>query len=48
MSRRVLVAGGAGFIGSHIAEAYLEAGWEVAALDDLSAARRPTFPVVSS
>jgi UDP-glucose 4-epimerase len=36
MNGRVLVAGGAGFIGSHIAEAYLAAGWEVVVLDDLS------------
>jgi UDP-glucose 4-epimerase len=36
MSGRVLVTGGAGFIGSHIAEAYLRGGWEVVALDDLS------------
>jgi UDP-glucose 4-epimerase len=36
MSGRVLVTGGAGFIGSQIAEAYLAAGWEVVVLDDLS------------
>jgi len=39
MSGRVLVTGGAGFIGSHIAEAYLAAGWEVVVLDDLSRGR---------
>src|SRR4051794_18544370 len=33
---RVLVTGGAGFIGSHLAEAYLERGDEVLVLDDLS------------
>jgi UDP-glucose 4-epimerase len=44
MSRRVLVAGGAGFIGSHIAEAYLAAGWEVAALDDLSRGKATNVP----
>ena len=44
MSGRVLVAGGAGFIGSHIAEAYLEAGWEVVALDDLSRGKATNVP----
>ena len=33
---RVLVTGGAGFIGSHLCEALLADGWEVFALDDLS------------
>jgi UDP-glucose 4-epimerase len=33
---RVLITGGAGFIGSHVAEAYLARGDEVFVLDDLS------------
>jgi UDP-glucose 4-epimerase len=33
---RVLITGGAGFIGSHLAERYLEAGHEVIIIDDLS------------
>ena len=33
---RILITGGAGFIGSHLAEAGLEHGWEVEVLDDLS------------
>jgi UDP-glucose 4-epimerase len=33
---RILITGGAGFIGSHLADAYLERGDEVHALDDLS------------
>jgi UDP-glucose 4-epimerase len=31
-----LITGGAGFIGSHLSERLLDAGWEVYALDDLS------------
>lgn len=37
---RILVTGGAGFIGSHIADAYLAAGHEVVVIDDLSRGRR--------
>jgi len=33
---RILITGGAGFIGSHLADAYLERGDEVFVLDDLS------------
>ena len=36
---RILVTGGAGFIGSHVAEAYLRAGHDVAVLDDLSSGK---------
>ena len=36
---RVLVTGGAGFIGSHLIDRYLERGWDVVALDDLSSGR---------
>lgn len=44
MARRALVTGGAGFIGSHIVEAYLAAGWEVTALDDLSRGKAAQVP----
>ena len=36
---RVLVTGGAGFIGSHLTDAFLARGDEVAVADDLSAGR---------
>ncbi len=44
MSGRVLVTGGAGFIGSHIAEAYLKEGWDVVVLDDLSRGHERNIP----
>jgi UDP-glucose 4-epimerase len=36
----VLVTGGAGFIGSHLVDAYIERGWRVSILDDLSTGSR--------
>jgi len=44
VSRRVLVSGGAGFIGSHVVEAFLAAGDTVTALDNLSSGRRENLP----
>ncbi|MFW6049739.1 MAG: NAD-dependent epimerase/dehydratase family protein [Myxococcota bacterium] len=41
---RVLVTGGAGFIGSHVAEALLRRGHDVAVLDDLSTGARSNVP----
>jgi UDP-glucose 4-epimerase len=41
---RLLITGGAGFIGSHIADAAIARGWHVAVLDDLSSGRRENIP----
>ena len=37
---KILVTGGAGFIGSHVVDAYMEAGHEVMIIDDLSSGKR--------
>ncbi len=41
---RVLVTGGAGFIGSHVVDALLSAGHEPHVIDDLSSGRRENLP----
>jgi UDP-glucose 4-epimerase len=41
---KVLVTGGAGFIASHVADAYLARGAQVWVLDDLSSGRRQNVP----
>jgi UDP-glucose 4-epimerase len=44
MTRSAIVTGGAGFIGSHLADALLADGWSVAVVDDLSAGVRERVP----
>jgi UDP-glucose 4-epimerase len=41
---KVLVTGGAGFIGSHVADAFIRAGHAVAIVDDLSTGNRAWLP----
>ncbi len=41
---RILVSGGAGFIGSHVAEVFIAAGHEVAIVDNLSSGRTENVP----
>lgn len=41
---RALVTGGAGFIGSHVADALLAAGYSVTVIDDLSSGKREQVP----
>ncbi|MBN1571342.1 MAG: NAD-dependent epimerase/dehydratase family protein [Acidobacteria bacterium] len=41
---KILVTGGAGFIGSHVVEAYLATGHEVCVVDDLSTGFRRNVP----
>jgi len=42
--RKAVVTGGAGFIGSHVAELLRDRGYDVAVLDDLSTGRREHVP----
>jgi UDP-glucose 4-epimerase len=44
---RILVTGGAGFIGSTVADLFLRAGWDVAVLDDLSSGKRENVPAAA-
>ena len=41
---RVLLTGGAGFIGSHVADSFLDRGHEVTIVDDLSSGKKENVP----
>ncbi len=43
-TRRVLVTGGAGFIGSTVADSFLADGWSVTVLDNFASGKRPNVP----
>jgi len=45
---RVLVTGGAGFIGSHLCEYFLEKGWDVVAMDDFVTGSRSNLAGLAS
>lgn len=45
---KILLTGGAGFIGSHVARAFLAAGHEVVVVDDLSSGSRESVPAGAS
>jgi UDP-glucose 4-epimerase len=44
MARKILITGGAGFIGSTIADLFLQSSWDVAIIDDLSTGKRENVP----
>ena len=41
---RLIITGGAGFIGSHIADQALSQGWDVAVIDNLVSGRKENVP----
>ena len=42
--RKILITGGAGFIGSTVADLFVSSGWDVAVLDNLSSGKRENVP----
>jgi UDP-glucose 4-epimerase len=47
-TKRALVTGGAGFIGSHVADLYLAKGYAVTIADNLSSGRRSNIPAAAT
>ena len=47
MSKRIVITGGAGFIGSNVADLFVSAGWEVAVVDDLRSGKRENVPAAA-
>ncbi len=48
MPKKALVTGGAGFIGSHVADLYLAEGYEVTIIDDLATGKRANLPAAAT
>ena len=44
MSRKAIVTGGAGFIGSHLVDLLVDRGWDLLVVDDLSTGKREFLP----
>jgi UDP-glucose 4-epimerase len=44
MTRRALITGGAGFIGSHVADLFVAKGWSVEIIDNLTSGKRENVP----
>jgi UDP-glucose 4-epimerase len=44
LAKRALVTGGAGFIGSHVSEQFLDRGWTVDVVDDFSSGKQENVP----
>jgi len=47
VAKKILITGGAGFIGSTVADGFLAAGWDVAVVDDLSSGKRENVPAAA-